>query len=84
MCKSGLKKSICCQKNDWFSLANKKWKSFTAACKLHCTDQLSTMSLPATKYFNALLVQDNFKETYVNTLYHTHLREVNYQGYYDQ
>jgi hypothetical protein len=32
------------------------------------------MSLLATKYFNVLLVPDNFKETYVNTLNHIHLR----------
>jgi len=41
---------------------------------MHCTNQLSTMSLLATKYFNVLLVPDNFKETYVNTLHHIHLR----------
>jgi len=41
---------------------------------MHCTNQLSTVSLLATKYFNILLVPDNFKVTFVNTLHHTHLR----------
>jgi hypothetical protein len=51
-------------------LANEKWEFISAVCKLHCTDQLSTMSLLATKYFNVLLVQDNFQEPYVNILYY--------------